>query len=83
MCVYMYVCICMYVCMYIYIYIYIYIYTYIHVLKTNMVYIFSALTMQFVCHQFLDYHDPTIGELYIFQSDYTEEVAVDTFLLII
>jgi len=22
----------------------------------------SALTMQFVYHRFLDYHDPTIGE---------------------
>lgn len=24
--------------------------------------LFSALTLQFVKHRFLDYHDPTIGE---------------------
>lgn len=25
---------------------------------------FSAVTLQFVSHRFLDYHDPTIGEFY-------------------
>ena len=27
---------------------------------------FTALTMQFVSHCFLDYHDPTIGEMEIY-----------------
>ena len=28
----------------------------------TLFYLFTALTMQFVCHRFLDYHDPTIGK---------------------
>lgn len=30
---------------------------------SNNYFEFSALTLQFVSHSFLDYHDPTIGKL--------------------
>lgn len=35
----------------------------------------SALTMQFVCHQFLDYHDPTIEDVYQHQARIDGEPA--------
>ncbi|ELU08532.1 hypothetical protein CAPTEDRAFT_158614 [Capitella teleta] len=35
----------------------------------------SALTMQFVCHEFLDYHDPTIEDSYQHQVHIDSRVA--------
>ncbi|XP_074649806.1 GTP-binding protein Rit1-like isoform X2 [Tubulanus polymorphus] len=35
----------------------------------------SALTMQFVCHRFLDYHDPTIEDAYNHQAKIDGEPA--------
>ncbi|XP_013411498.1 GTP-binding protein Rit1 isoform X1 [Lingula anatina] len=35
----------------------------------------SALTMQFVCHRFLDYHDPTIEDAYQHQAVIDGEAA--------